>query len=107
MTDAAPLPIDDVLGALRTALAEHSSAVLVAPPGAGKRRERRSRFSTSRGPRANASSYSSRAASPPAPPLAWPRRILTPLLYVNIGVMPGSAFAIARRYAGRCPMRSR
>jgi ATP-dependent helicase HrpB len=33
---AAPLPIDDVLGALRTALAEHSSAVLVAPPGAGK-----------------------------------------------------------------------
>jgi HrpA-like RNA helicase len=36
MTDAAPLPIDDVLGELRTALAEHSSAVLVAPPGAGK-----------------------------------------------------------------------
>jgi ATP-dependent RNA helicase HrpB len=33
---AAPLPIDDVLGPLRTALAEHSSAVLVAPPGAGK-----------------------------------------------------------------------
>jgi ATP-dependent helicase HrpB len=33
---AAPLPIDDVLGALRMALAEHSSAVLVAPPGAGK-----------------------------------------------------------------------
>jgi ATP-dependent helicase HrpB len=33
---AAPLPIDDVLGALRSALAEHSSAVLVAPPGAGK-----------------------------------------------------------------------
>jgi ATP-dependent helicase HrpB len=31
-----PLPIDDVLGALRSALAEHSSAVLVAPPGAGK-----------------------------------------------------------------------
>ena len=28
-------------------------------------------------------------------------------LYVNIGVMPGSAFAIARRYAGRSPMRSR
>src|SRR5271155_5564367 len=36
MFDAAPLPIDDVLGALRSALAEHSSAVLVAPPGAGK-----------------------------------------------------------------------
>ena len=33
---AAPLPIDDVLGALRSALAGHSSAVLVAPPGAGK-----------------------------------------------------------------------
>jgi ATP-dependent helicase HrpB len=33
---APPLPIDDVLGALRSALAEHSSAVLVAPPGAGK-----------------------------------------------------------------------
>jgi ATP-dependent helicase HrpB len=31
-----PLPIDDVLGELRSALAEHSSAVLVAPPGAGK-----------------------------------------------------------------------
>ena len=36
MFDAAPLPIDDVLGELRSALAEHSSAVLVAPPGAGK-----------------------------------------------------------------------
>jgi ATP-dependent helicase HrpB len=36
MTDIAPLPIDDVLGPLRTALAGHSSAVLVAPPGAGK-----------------------------------------------------------------------
>jgi ATP-dependent helicase HrpB len=33
---AAPLPIDGVLGVLRSALAEHSSAVLVAPPGAGK-----------------------------------------------------------------------
>jgi ATP-dependent helicase HrpB len=33
---AAPLPIDDVLVALHSALAEHSSAVLVAPPGAGK-----------------------------------------------------------------------
>jgi ATP-dependent helicase HrpB len=33
---AAPLPIDDVLATLRSALAEHSSAVLVAPPGAGK-----------------------------------------------------------------------
>jgi ATP-dependent helicase HrpB len=31
-----PLPIDDVLGELRSGLAEHSSAVLVAPPGAGK-----------------------------------------------------------------------
>ena len=31
-----PLPIDEVLGALRSALADHSSAVLVAPPGAGK-----------------------------------------------------------------------
>jgi ATP-dependent helicase HrpB len=36
MTDTAPLPIDDVLGPLRTALAGHSSTVLVAPPGAGK-----------------------------------------------------------------------
>jgi ATP-dependent helicase HrpB len=36
MTDATPLPIDDVLGALRSALAAHSSVVLVAPPGAGK-----------------------------------------------------------------------
>ena len=34
-------------------------------------------------------------------------RALAPLLYVNIGAMPGSAFAIARRYAGRSPMRSR
>jgi ATP-dependent helicase HrpB len=33
---APPLPIDDVLGVLRSALAAHSSAVLVAPPGAGK-----------------------------------------------------------------------
>jgi ATP-dependent helicase HrpB len=33
---AAPLPIDDVIGALRLALADNSSAVLVAPPGAGK-----------------------------------------------------------------------
>jgi ATP-dependent helicase HrpB len=33
---AAPLPIDDALPALRLALAEHSSSVLVAPPGAGK-----------------------------------------------------------------------
>ena len=31
-----PLPIDAVLGELRAALAAHSSAVLVAPPGAGK-----------------------------------------------------------------------
>ena len=30
------LPIDDVLPSLRTALAEHTSAVLQAPPGAGK-----------------------------------------------------------------------
>ena len=37
MTDLAqPLPIDDLLPALRSALAGHSSAVLVAPPGAGK-----------------------------------------------------------------------
>ena len=33
---AAPLPIDDVLGALRSALDAHAGAVLVAPPGAGK-----------------------------------------------------------------------
>ena len=33
---AAPLPIDDVLPALRSALASHTRAVLVAPPGAGK-----------------------------------------------------------------------
>ncbi len=31
-----PLPIDDALPALRAALAAHASAVLVAPPGAGK-----------------------------------------------------------------------
>ena len=31
-----PLPIDHVLPELRSALAKHSSAVLVAPPGAGK-----------------------------------------------------------------------
>ena len=36
MTDAAPLPIDPALPALRSALAAHSNAVLVAPPGAGK-----------------------------------------------------------------------
>ena len=33
---AAPLPIDDVLPALRSALASQTRAVLVAPPGAGK-----------------------------------------------------------------------
>jgi ATP-dependent helicase HrpB len=33
---AGPLPIDDVLGALRSALAAGERAVLVAPPGAGK-----------------------------------------------------------------------
>ena len=31
-----PLPIDEALPALRSALAERSGAVLVAPPGAGK-----------------------------------------------------------------------
>jgi ATP-dependent helicase HrpB len=36
MIDSALLPIDEVLPALRSALAMHSSAVLVAPPGAGK-----------------------------------------------------------------------
>ncbi len=37
MTDPAqPLPIDDVLGALRAALERQTRAVLVAPPGAGK-----------------------------------------------------------------------
>ena len=36
MSYAAPLPIDEALPALRSALADHSSAVLVAPPGAGK-----------------------------------------------------------------------
>ncbi len=37
MTDLAqPLPIDDVLGALRAALESHAKGVLVAPPGAGK-----------------------------------------------------------------------
>ncbi len=37
MTDlAAPLPIDEALPALRAALATHTRAVLVAPPGAGK-----------------------------------------------------------------------
>ena len=33
---AAPLPIDDALPALRSALASHTRGVLVAPPGAGK-----------------------------------------------------------------------
>ena len=33
---ASPLPIDDVLGQLRSALARSANAVLVAPPGAGK-----------------------------------------------------------------------
>src|SRR3954468_8158094 len=33
---ATPLPIDDVLPALRTALAAHHAVVLQAPPGAGK-----------------------------------------------------------------------
>jgi len=36
MKFATPLPIDDVLDELRTALAARTSAVLVAPPGAGK-----------------------------------------------------------------------
>ena len=36
MNFAAPLPIDAVLGELRGALATRASAVLVAPPGAGK-----------------------------------------------------------------------
>ena len=33
---AEPLPIDEALPALTSALASHSRAVLVAPPGAGK-----------------------------------------------------------------------
>jgi ATP-dependent helicase HrpB len=36
MKFATPLPIDAVLDELRTVLAEHTAAVLVAPPGAGK-----------------------------------------------------------------------
>lgn len=36
MRDAPPLPIDEVLPALRVALADAGGAVLVAPPGAGK-----------------------------------------------------------------------
>src|SRR5262245_37915891 len=36
MTFAIPLPIDPILDELRSALAAHASAVLVAPPGAGK-----------------------------------------------------------------------
>ena len=36
MTFATPLPIDFVLGELLSALATRTSAVLVAPPGAGK-----------------------------------------------------------------------
>src|SRR5262245_61349421 len=36
MKFATALPIDAVLGELRTAVAAHTSAVLVAPPGAGK-----------------------------------------------------------------------
>ncbi len=36
MTDAPPLPIDDALPQLRAALGRRTSAVLVAPPGAGK-----------------------------------------------------------------------
>jgi hypothetical protein len=38
---AAPLPIDDVLGALRSTFAAHSGALLVAPPGAGATTPRR------------------------------------------------------------------
>jgi ATP-dependent helicase HrpB len=36
MTFATPLPIDPILDELRSALTAHASAVLVAPPGAGK-----------------------------------------------------------------------
>src|SRR5215471_8845366 len=36
MTFARPLPIDPILDVLRSTLAAHASAVLVAPPGAGK-----------------------------------------------------------------------
>src|SRR5262249_47356733 len=36
MTFAIPLPIDPILDEVRSALAAHASAVLVAPPGAGK-----------------------------------------------------------------------
>ena len=36
MTFATPLPIDPILDEVRSALAAHASAVLVAPPGAGK-----------------------------------------------------------------------
>jgi hypothetical protein len=62
------LPIDDALAPLKNALGQFSSAVLVAPPGAGK---------TTRAPLAlldetwaevNASSCSSRAVAPLAPP---------------------------------------
>jgi ATP-dependent helicase HrpB len=100
---AAPLPIDDVLGPLRTALAEHSSAVLVAPPAPARRRAPLALLDESwaQGKRLI---------------LLEPRRIAAARMaathfgappYVNIGAMPGSAFAIARRYAGRSPMRSR
>ena len=97
-----PRPFEAILtGALPT-----REGKICSPPGAGK---------TTRAPLALLDKpwakgkrliLSNRLALPPEA-VAWPRRISPPLLYVNIGAMPGSALAIARRYAGRCPMRSR
>ena len=80
MTEAAPLPIDDVPRALRSALAG------CAARGAWAKATRLVLLEPCR--------ISTRAAFFNA-------------LYVNIGAMPGSAFAIARRYAGRSLIRSR
>jgi hypothetical protein len=93
---AAPLPIDDPLGrfARRSPNIQALCSLRRLPPA----RQPARRWRSCPGSRANASFYSNRARSPPAPPRrAWPQRILAPLLYVNIGALPGSAFAIARR----------
>ena len=76
MTDLVqPLPIDEALPALRTALRRRTSAVLVAPPGAGK--TTRVPLALLDEPWAKGKRFilSSRAVSPPARRLrGWPRR---------------------------------
>ena len=80
MEFSSPLPIDVALPELTAALRARNTAVLVAPPGAGKTTrvplvlaEERARGRQSR--QRAASWCSNRAASPPAPlPSAWRRR---------------------------------